>query len=162
MRCALKFFSVNNAVLYIELILFHFYRNTDECWLSFANHLLFFCLKSQKNAVFSLHCEISIAEIRLRLNLVRKCRSAITELRCASIKSKSSLRKLRCASEIKKNYVANFALRFHRLKKSLRLVELRFWYNDICSGGFRWGGWEDASPPHQPTHNVQMHNAYKI
>ena len=30
LRCALKFFSVNSAILYVELILFHFYRNIDE------------------------------------------------------------------------------------------------------------------------------------
>ena len=47
-------------------------------------------------------CEISIAEGRLRFNLVRKYRSAIAELRCASTESKSSLRKLRYALESKK------------------------------------------------------------
>ena len=62
-----------------------------------------FLPKIAKNAVFALCCEISIAEVRLRFNLVRKCRSAIAELRYASTESKSSLRKLRCASEIKKN-----------------------------------------------------------
>ena len=85
-----------------------------------------FCLKLQKNAAFAMCCEISIAEVRLRFNLVRKCRSAIVELRCASTESKSLLRKLRCASEIKKKLIAHFALRFHWLKRSLRFVALRF------------------------------------
>ena len=61
-----------------------------------------FCLKTQKNAVLALCSEISIAKVRLRFNLVRKCRSAIVKLRCASTESKSLLRKLRCASEMKK------------------------------------------------------------
>ena len=38
----------------------------------------------------------------MRFNLVQKRCSAIAELRCASIESKSLLRKLRCASEVKK------------------------------------------------------------
>ena len=62
----------------------------------------FFLPKIAKNAVFALFCEISVAEVRLRFNLVQKCCSAIAELRCASTESKSSLWKLRCASEIKK------------------------------------------------------------
>ena len=61
-----------------------------------------FLPKIAKNAVFALCCELSIAEVRLRFNLVRKFSSAIAELRCASTESKSLLRKLRCASEIKK------------------------------------------------------------
>ena len=61
-----------------------------------------FLPKIAKNAVFAVCCEISIAEVRLHFNLVRKRRSAIAGLRCASTESKSSLRKLRCASEIKK------------------------------------------------------------
>ena len=64
--------------------------------------MYFFLPKIVKNAIFALCCEISIAEVRLRFNLGRKCRSAIAELRCASTESKSSLRKLCCASEIKK------------------------------------------------------------
>ena len=61
-----------------------------------------FCVQSRKNAAFAFCCEISIAEVRLRFKLVRKCRSTIAELRCASTESKSSLRKLRCASKTKK------------------------------------------------------------
>ena len=61
-----------------------------------------FLPKIAKNAALTLYREISIAEVRLLFKLVQKCRSAITELRCASTKSKSSLRKLRCASEIRK------------------------------------------------------------
>ena len=54
-----------------------------------------------KSLVFALRCKISIAEVRLRFNLVRKCHSLIAELRCASTELKSLLRKLRCAFEIK-------------------------------------------------------------
>ena len=68
----------------------------------FCKLFTLFLSKIAKNAVFALLCEISIAEVRLRFNLVRKCRSAIAQLRGASTKSKSSLRKLRCACEIKK------------------------------------------------------------
>ena len=68
----------------------------------FCKLFTLFLSKIAKNAVFAMHCEISIAEVRLRFNLVRKRHSAIAELRCASYKSKSSLRKLHCASEIKK------------------------------------------------------------
>ena len=68
----------------------------------FCKLFTFFLPKIAKNAVFALCCEISIAEVRLRFNLVRKRHSAIVELRSASTESKSSLWKLRCASEIKK------------------------------------------------------------
>ena len=61
-----------------------------------------FLFKIAKTAVFALCCEISAAEVRLRFNFVRKCRSAIAELRYASTESKSSLQRLRCALEIKK------------------------------------------------------------
>ena len=61
-----------------------------------------FSPKIAKNAIFALCREISIEKVRLRFDLVRKCRSAIAELRCASTESKSSLRKSRCALEIKK------------------------------------------------------------
>ena len=73
--------------------------NVDLLWQLFA----LFLSQMAKNAVFALCCEISIAEVRLHFNLVRKCRSAIAELRCASTDSKSLLRKLLYASEIKKN-----------------------------------------------------------
>ena len=68
----------------------------------FGKLVTLFQFKIAKNAVFALCCEISIAKVGLRFNLVRKCRSAIAELRCASTESKSSLQKLRCASESKK------------------------------------------------------------
>ena len=68
----------------------------------FSKLFALFLPKIAKNAVFALCCENSVAEVKLRFNLVRKCRSAIAELRCASTESKSSLRKLRRASEIKK------------------------------------------------------------
>ena len=58
--------------------------------------------KIAKNAMFDLCCEISIAEVRQRFNLVRKCRYTIAKLRYASTESKNSLKKLRCALEIKK------------------------------------------------------------
>ena len=61
-----------------------------------------FLSKIAKNAVFALCCELSIAEVKLCFNLVRKCRSAIAELRCTSTESKSLLQNLRCASDIKK------------------------------------------------------------
>ena len=69
----------------------------------FSKLFTLFLSKIAKNAVFALCCEILIAEVRLRFKLVRKCRSVIAEMRCASTESKSSLRKLRCPSEIKKN-----------------------------------------------------------
>ena len=87
----------------MNLILLHFHRNIDKFRPRLANYLLFFSLKIAKNAVFALCCEISIAEVRLRFNLVRKYRFPIAELRCASSESKSSLQKWRCASECKKN-----------------------------------------------------------
>ena len=66
----------------------------------FSKLFTLFLSKIAKNAVFALCREISIAEVKLRFNLVRKCRSAIAELLCASAESKSSLGKLRCASGI--------------------------------------------------------------
>ena len=59
-----------------------------------------FLSKIAKNAVCALCCEISIAEVRLRDDLVPKYRFAIAELRCVSTESKSFSQKLRCASEI--------------------------------------------------------------
>ena len=76
----------------------------------FSKLLTLFQSKIAKNAVFALCCEISIVEVRLRFNLVRKWRSAIAELRCALTELKSSLRKLRCASEIKLNCAFGAAL----------------------------------------------------
>ena len=69
----------------------------------FSKLFTLFQFKIAKNAEFALRCEISIAEVRLRFHLVRKCRSAIAEFRCASTESKSLLRKLHCASENKLN-----------------------------------------------------------
>ena len=50
--------------------------------------------------------------------------NVVLQLRCASTESKSSLWKLRYASEIKKNQIALFALRFYCLKRSLRCAFL--------------------------------------
>ena len=55
--------------------------------------------KIAKTAMLALCCKISIAEVRLRFNLVRK---SVPRLRCDSTESKSSLQKSRCASEIEK------------------------------------------------------------
>ena len=72
----------------------------------FSKLVSLFLSKIAKNAVFALHREISIAEVRLRFNLVRKCRSAIAELRCALVESKvhcgscaklQKLKKVSCA-----------------------------------------------------------------
>ena len=93
-RLIAQFYSLN-------LISFHFDRNINKCRPSLAI-ICSFLSQIAKNAVFVLCCEISIAEVRLRFNLVQKWRSAIAELRCASTESKSSLRKLRCTSETKK------------------------------------------------------------
>ena len=90
---------------------------------SFCKLFTLFLSKIAKNAVFALHCEISISKVRLRFNLVRKCRSAIVELRCASTKSNSSLRKLRCASEIKKKLSCEFCAALLPVEK---IVALRF------------------------------------
>ena len=68
----------------------------------YSNLFILFLSKIAKNAVFALCCEISIAEVRLRDDLVPKCCSAIAELRCVSIESKNSSQKFRCTSEIKK------------------------------------------------------------
>ena len=77
----------------------------------FSKLFAIFLFKIVKSAVFALCCEILIAEVRLRFNLVRACRSAISESRCASTEPKSSLWKLRCASEIiKKNWAFCAAL----------------------------------------------------
>ena len=43
-----KNFSVNSAIIYIELNFNLFYRNVDKCQPFLANYSLFFCLKSQK------------------------------------------------------------------------------------------------------------------
>ena len=61
--------------------------------------------------IFAFCCEISIAEVWLHFNFVRKCRSVIAELCSASAESKSSLQKLHCASKIK-NKNSRFALWF--------------------------------------------------
>ena len=71
-------------------------------WAFFSESFALFLSKIAKNAVFAVCCVISIAEVMLRINLIRKCRSAIAELRCASTESKSSLRKLCYVSEITK------------------------------------------------------------
>ena len=96
------FFRLKAQFYTLNLILLHFHRNIDKFRACLANYLLFFRMKLQKNAVFALCCEISVAEVKLRFNLVRKYCFAIAGLRCASTESKISLRKLRCASEIKK------------------------------------------------------------
>ena len=85
--------------------------------LAFLSKLFaLFLSKIAKNVVFALCCEISIAEVRLRFNLVRKCRSAIAEVRCASTESTSSLRKLRWASKMKKFKLHILRCAFTRLK----------------------------------------------
>ena len=91
------FFRLKAQFYTLNLILPHLDRNVDKCRPCLANDLLFFSRISKKNAVFALCCEISIAEVRLRFSLVRKCGSAIAELRCASTESKSLLPKLRAA-----------------------------------------------------------------
>ena len=82
-----NFFLLIAQFYTLNLILFHFDCNINKCRPSLANYLLFLS-KITKNAVFALCCEISIAEVRLRFNMVRRC-STIAELRCASIESKS-------------------------------------------------------------------------
>ena len=83
-----NFFRLIAQFYPLNLILLHFNRNTDKFWPSLANYLLFFLSKIVKNAVFQFCFEIFIAKVRLRFNLVRKCRSAIAELRCALTESK--------------------------------------------------------------------------
>ena len=90
----------------------------------FSNIFTLILSKIAKNAVFSYCCEISIAEVRLRFNLVRNSHTAIAESRCASTESTSLLRKLRSASKIKINYVICAA--FLLIEISLRYVALRF------------------------------------
>ena len=68
----------------------------------FSKLFTLFQSKIAKNAIVALCCEISIVEVRLRLNLVRECCSAIAELRYILTKSKTSLQKLCCTSEIQK------------------------------------------------------------
>ena len=97
-----NFFQLIAQFYKLNLILFHFDRNIDQCRPFFLATCLLFSVKIAKNAVFALCCEISITKVGLRFNLVRKCRSAIAELRCPSTESKSSSRKFRCASAIKK------------------------------------------------------------
>ena len=91
----------------------------------FSKLFAIFLSKIAKNAVFALYCEISIAEVRLLFNLVRKCLSANAELRCASTESKSSMQKLHCVSEIKKiNSVFCAALLL--VEKIVALLMLRY------------------------------------
>ena len=85
----------------LNLILFHFDRNVNKCRPSLAI-ICSFLSQIAKNAVFALCCEISVTQARLRFNLVRKCRSAIAELRCASIELKSSLRSCAELQKLKK------------------------------------------------------------
>ena len=100
------FFRLVALFYTLNLILFHFDRNINKCRPSLGNYLLFFCLKIAKNAVFALCCEISIAELMLRFNLVRKCRSAFTncvalqpnqKVHCGSCATLQKLKKLNCA-----------------------------------------------------------------
>ena len=45
------------------------------------------------------------------------------------------------------------------LLRIMHQYNLNLWLESASSGGFRGGGgWGDASPPHQPKHNVHMHN----
>ena len=65
----------------------------------FGKFFALFLSHLAENAVFALCCKISIAEVRLRFNLVQKCRSAIAEVALCfknNIK-KTKLRTLRCA-----------------------------------------------------------------
>ena len=71
------FFRLIAQFYTFNLILFNFDRYINKFRRSLANYLLFFCLKSQKNAIFALCCGISVAQVKLRFNLVRKCTSAI-------------------------------------------------------------------------------------
>ena len=121
-----NFFSVNSAILYIELIFVSFPIVVLINVGLLLQIMHSFLPKIAKNAVFALYCEISIAEVRLRFNLVQKCRSAIAELHCASTKSKSSLRKLRCASEIKKIQLRILRCAFSGLKDRCALLRCAF------------------------------------
>ena len=65
----------------------------------FGKFFALFLSHLAKNAVFALCCKNSIAEVRLRFNLVQKCRSRIAEVALCfknNIK-KTKLRTLRCA-----------------------------------------------------------------
>ena len=61
------FFRLIAQFYTFNLILFHFHRNIDTYWPSSANYVLFFISKIAKNAVFALCCEVSIAEVALRV-----------------------------------------------------------------------------------------------
>ena len=75
-----SFFRLIAQFYTLHLILLHFdcniLINVDRLLQLFA----LFLSQIAKNAVFALFCEISIVEVRLRVNLVQKCRSAISEI----------------------------------------------------------------------------------
>ena len=98
----------------------------------FSKLFTFFMSKIAKNAVFALCCEISIAKVRLRFNLLQKSCSAIDDLRCASTHSQSSLRKLRCIHKIKKLDYA-FCTALLLVETIVAFVALPFWYDVICA-----------------------------
>ena len=91
----------------------------DKCLL--WQNINFFRSKIAKNAVFTLCCQTSIAEVGLRCNLVQKCHSAIAKLGCASTELKSSLQKLCCASKIK-NINCTFCAALLLVKNILTLL----------------------------------------
>ena len=98
----------------------------------FSKLFIFFISKIAKNAVFAFFCEISIAKVRLRFNLLQKSCSTTDDLRCASTESQSSLRKLRWVHKLKKiNYAFCTALLL--VEKIVAFVALRFWYDVICA-----------------------------
>ena len=84
----------------LKLFWFHFDRNIVTVGL-FLQITYFFSVYNCKKVVFGLCLVTLFAEVKLRFDLVPKCRSAIAEFLCASTKSKSLLRKLCCALEIK-------------------------------------------------------------
>ena len=119
-----KVFSVNNAILYLNLILVHFDRNIDKCWASLANCLHFLCLKLQKCGIicivsFNINYGSYCCGLTWYQNVAPQLRSYIAlqlnqKVYCGTWAALQKLEKFNCA--------------FYWLKRSLRFVVLRLWY----------------------------------
>ena len=118
LRCGLKslkfvalsfFFRLIAQFYTLNLILFYFDRNFDKWRPSLANYSGYsFLPKIVKNAVFALCCEISIAKVRLRFNLV-PYKNAVPQLRnCVALQLNQKVYCGSCAG-VQKLKKLNFA-----------------------------------------------------
>ena len=120
--CALIFFWIEVQFYTLNLILFHFDHNIDECRLLLENYLLFFCFKSKKNRY--LHCSVKFQLRKLGCaltwfeNAVMQLQNCVAfqlnqKVYSGSCAAFQKLKTLNCAFKIDKIVVLFWHCAFH-------------------------------------------------